>query len=272
MTALLVLLVVSSLAMAKDYKYVTQTELEASVGVQLVDEVAPPEGVLLEWEASLGGLKVTVQNGGESVLQVSWDDSAFVDGSGVAHGIVPGTTLRGDYKAVTPPSTIPPGAKLMEMIVRESAVDLTAGAAADEPLFLASDYDKEVAVTLALTIAGEQVFHTQQFSVGPDHDALAAIESRRRAEVLYQKKWDKYTGYRKKAIIFGSALGGGGAVMSLAGASAVAEEPTPEGWATLTVAGVVPMAVGTALAVHFSKKAKAEKAKLPRKPAGYQPE
>ena len=294
---LIALSLMAAVAFGQDYEFVTATEIASTVRLETADITEAPEGTAITWKPSLRSLVVEVENTGSTVMQVDWNSSAFVDLDGVASGIVPGSTLRGDYKDVTAPSTIPPGSKIVEAIVRESAINLADGSDADEALVERWEEGKDVAVTLALVVDGETQYHTQRFGLSIDHEHLALLDeqrleaqdtleelqraeqeqlekeqARKRAELLYQKKWDKYTGYRKKAWIFGSTLIGGGALVAVM--SATDPEMKADGTATLSALGlgVLPMAVGIPLTFHFGKKAKQAKEKLPNRPVGYEPE
>jgi hypothetical protein len=283
---MLALSLMAAVALGQDYEFVSATEIVSTVKMESSEITEAPEGSIITWKPTARNLVLELENTSTTVMQVDWNSSAFVDIDGVASGIVPGSTIRGDYQAVVAPSTLPPGSKIVEVVVRESAIHLADGTEADEALVERWEEGKDVAVTLALVVNGETLYHTQRFSVGPDHEHLAILEeqrkaehdllqqaeARKRAELLYQKKWDKYTGYRKKAWIFGSTLVGGGALVALM--SATDPEMKADGTATLTALGlgVLPMAVGVPLTIHFGKKAKHSKEKLPNRPVGYEPE
>ena len=276
---LLTLSLMATLAWGQDYEFVTATEIASTVKLETSEITEAPEGSVITWKPTAMNLVVEVENTSTSVLQVDWNSSAFVDIDGVASGIVPGSTIRGEYQSVRAPSTIPPGSKIVEVVVRESAIHLADGSDADEALVERWEEGKDVAVTLAIVIDGDTVYHTQRFDVGPDHEHLGLLEeqrkkeqARKRAELAYQKKWDKYSGYRKKGWIFGTTLIGGGALVALM--SATDPEMKADGTATPTALGlgVLPMAVGVPLTFHFGKKAKQAKEKLPNRPVGYEPQ
>ena len=107
-----VLTLAASLAFGQDYEYVTAADIASHATLEVADKVEPLEGLAITWMPEGPHLTVVVQNDTAGVVQVDWNSSAFVDPSGVACGIVPGTTMRKDYKAVTPSSMIPPGAKV----------------------------------------------------------------------------------------------------------------------------------------------------------------
>ena len=276
---LLTLSLMATLAWGQDYEFVTTAEIARTVKMETSEITEAPEGSVITWKPTAMSLVVAVENTSASVLQVDWNSSAFVDIDGVACGVVPGSTIRGEYQSVTAPSTIPPGSKIVEAVVRESAIHLADGTNADEALVERWEEGKDVAVTLAIVIDGDTVYHTQRFDVGPDHDHLTILEEQRKkekarknAEVLYQKKYDKFTAYHRNTWLFGSTLVGGGALVAIM--SLTDPEMKADGTATLTALGlgVLPMAVGVPLTIHFGKKAKHAKEKLPNRPVGYEPE
>jgi len=276
---ILALSLMATVAWGQDYEFVTATEIATTVKMETSEITEAPEGSIITWKPTARDLVLEVENTGTMVMQVDWNSSAFVDIDGVASGIVPGNSLRKDYTVVTAPTTIPPGSKIVEAIVRESAIHLADGTEADEALVERWAVGKDVAVTLALMIDGDTVYHTQRFSVGPDHEYLAILEEQRKkekarksAEILYQKRYDKFTAYRRNTWLFGGLMGGGGALMTVMSATDPEMRADDPYWLTTIGVGVVPMAIGIPLGIHFYKKAKQAKGKLPSKPVGYEPE
>lgn len=137
-----------------------------------------PAGVVVEWSAPSPALDVSVaiRNNTSAVLEVDWNRSAYVYSSGRSVGIISGGVRIGDAGALVPPSIIPPGAALAELLYRRDSVSV------DEvqPL-MGGEVGGDTSVTLT-TSAG---VISQRWHLALDEEATAAarIAAARAAEI-----------------------------------------------------------------------------------------
>lgn len=297
MSSLAVLAFLFAAAWGQDYQHLSPDVVMSHATVEIVQLVEPPQGVVITWAPDSYGLGLEVLNQRSEVIRLSWDDCAFVDPGGVAGGLAPGSVFRQDVKGAIAPAVIPPGAKIVEALVRESAIHSAGDSESDEPFVGGWSEGAQVSVTLAFDLGVETVFHTQAFSVVPDHALLglmdesarrekeaaaaaaeqmkraaASAERRRRLELEYTRKYDKYAGYRNKAWLFGGIGAGAGLTFGVVTPLSLRSDPeyqwSGEDTVTAAILGYVPFAVGVPLAVHFARKAREAKKDVPRKPAG----
>jgi hypothetical protein len=142
-------------------------------------EAILPDGIGINWDAPLGYTKMSLHNGTEAVISVDWNQSVFVDSTGLSVGLTPGSTKVRDATGILPPSVVPPQARIEEVLFREDQVR----AGEDQvPLVSLLDIEQHVGITIAFGIGGETVYVSERFLVTADYDALAALNEAKRAE------------------------------------------------------------------------------------------
>lgn len=82
----------------------------------------PVAGLTIGLEATgLAAWKLTARNDTDDPMQLVWDESSFVTGSGKSWGrLIAGTTRRGDVEKAHPPAPIAPHARMSETAIPES--------------------------------------------------------------------------------------------------------------------------------------------------------
>jgi hypothetical protein len=117
------------------------------------------DDLAIRFAQSRESIGFVVQNKTQEPIKVDWNQISFVDAFGSAHGITHAGIKYVDAKAPKQPSTIPPGAKLEDLIAPADNVYFAGGQwhvhplMADAPLGAAL-MDKQISVFMPLEIKG----------------------------------------------------------------------------------------------------------------------
>lgn len=245
-------------AVMADYPSLSMERLAPEIELVPTGNAAPPDGVRVTWTGLAGFVELELSNESAAVVEVDWNRSAFVHADGQSVGVIPGTTKVMDSGRETPPSIIPPGARLEEYIIREDAVSL----GDVEPLITVGDIEQEVGVTLALACDGQPSFISEQFRVVVDRERLAVLDanynrfdqgSSRLIEVDSEVSGLEAEGDKKKKI---------GIALLATGAVAMVGVPAQQSTEDMLVVGIGGAAIAGAggyfLAKRSSNKRRAE--------------
>ena len=131
-----------------------------------------------EWAGERAFVILTVPDGGNLAARVKnlcsepviidWGLCSLVDLEGQAHRVIPGSTRGKDVGSGVPPSVVPPGAEILELLLPEDKVDLSGKTEAR--LFPASGdgsvwIGKRGSLLLGIRIGDAQEFQTCPFVV-----------------------------------------------------------------------------------------------------------
>lgn len=111
-------------------------------------------------------LGFVLENKGARPIRIVWDETSFIDGSGRTHRVMHVGVRYADRAQPMPPTMVPPGSRVEDIILPVSYVEWSGGRWTRKPLYHAYAPPDSLGVFLSLRVGDQPVEVTYRFGFG----------------------------------------------------------------------------------------------------------